>query len=77
MPILDIAALTHFWSQKTKLIMPLFGGSEYCLTFAQYKWTSYALVFFRVTGKMSTLCQLMLTKIPDKAKLGETPALSR
>ena len=33
--------------------------------------------FFFVTGKMSTLCQLTLTKIPDKPKLCETPALSR
>jgi len=35
MPILGFAALTHFWSQKTKLVMPLFGGSEHCLTFAK------------------------------------------
>ncbi len=28
-------------------------------------------------SKMSTLCQLVLTKIPDKRKMCETPALSR
>ena len=32
---------------------------------------------FWVTGKRSTPCQLTLTKIPDKPKLCETPALSR
>jgi len=30
-----------------------------------------------MASKMSTLCQLVLTKIPDKPKLCETPALSR
>ena len=28
-------------------------------------------------SKMSTLCQLVLTKIPDKCKMCETPALPR
>ncbi len=28
-------------------------------------------------SEMSTLCQLVLTKIPDKCKMCETPALSR
>ncbi len=28
MPSFAFATLMHFWSQKTKLIMPLLGGSE-------------------------------------------------
>ncbi len=30
-----------------------------------------------VASKMSTLCQLVLTMIPDKCKMCETPALSK
>ena len=40
MPVWGLAALTQFWSQKIKVSIHLFGGSERCLVFTQWPWTS-------------------------------------